>query len=296
MNIKTRIKIISFALLASTSLQVDSQTLHLVKSEAEAMSKHEESVRTSAAFLADDAFAQIMTDYKVGKGDELSIKAYCQIKEQKKSLQNYVITDPFLRYREKEKIDSIYRDSINILLIPKNPSLSGKIISMALQMSDFLELKQKKKDAIMNTALNLSRKLRKTPCADVTVEEMTCLRKNLTKKQLEEVVDEKNMFSSKLKAQKAWDALDREGMTDELDSAQQMIRAEMYYRLEMRYHDIYVGQPEQLRHNLDDLYGSKPKIIGMYEALDERKRIEEKRKEYEKNVKKEKQVGAAFAW
>jgi hypothetical protein len=55
----------------------------------------------------------------------------------------------------------------------------------------------------------------------------------------------------------------------------------------MRYWDMYVEQNEVRDRNLQDLYRSKPKIIKMYEALDEKKRIKEK---------KEKSVGVEFSW
>ena len=191
------------------------------------------------------------------------------------------------RVVEKQRIDSLYQDSINALLIPYNSNISGEIISLSLRMSDALRLSKKNHVRLMDKALDFARRLRKNPYTNFKKEEMDALKKNLSAKQLETVIDEKNGMQAQVKAQRAWNALEEAGVAYELDSVPNVSRARLYYLIEMRYWDMYVEQNEVRDRNLQDLYRSKPKIIKMYEALDEKKRIKEK---------KEKSVGVEFSW
>ena len=161
---------------------------------------------------------------------------------------------------------------------------------MTLRLAETIRLTDKKTRRLMESALDYARRLKLNPYVDFAKEEMATLKRQLTQRQLEFVIDEKNKIQASIKAQKAWDNLEKAGETRELDSLQQMIRANMYYSLEMRYYDLYVGDSELLMRNLSDLYRSKPKIVKMYEALEEHNRIKEK------VISKEKSVSRAFSW
>lgn len=278
---------ILYALALLMSVNAYSQSLHLTKQEEKTLSEHRNEISTHAAFLSEDAFAGISSKYKFHAQQSAQLRRYCDMRELKKYIHNYLETDSQLRYTEKERIDSVFQDSINAILIPYNHQISGPTISLALLMSESLKVSKKHQEKLMNKALDFARRLKKNPYTDIKKEEISILRKNLTAKQLETVIDEKNNVQAQVKAKRAWEALEQAGVSRELDSLPQVTRAHLYYLIEMRYWDLYVGDNEVRDHNLQDLYRNKPKIIKMYEALDEKKRIQEK---------KEKSVGVEYSW
>lgn len=260
------------------------------KKEKVSLDAHGNAFLPFAIIASEDAFEELRVKYVFDSGQASELLRILQKRETRKFSHNYIDFDSRSRTAAKTRIDSIYQDSINAILIPQNLNISGRNISMALRLAEAIRLSDKKEKKLMESALDYARRLKRNPCVDYAKEEMATLRKLLSKKQLEFVIDEKNKLQASIKAQKAWDELEKVGETIELDSLQQMIRANMYYSLEMRYFDLYVGDDELLAQNLSDLYKSKPKIIKMFEALEERKRIKAKK------ISKEKSVSRAFSW
>jgi hypothetical protein len=239
---------------------------------------------------SEDAFENLKMKYRFNDAEAVDLHRLLVERESKKMDCSMNIDNPRKRVMEKSRIDGLFRDSINAILIPKNPGISGINISMALRLSERIRLTDKKRKKLMGYALDFAKRLEANPRVNFAKEEMQVLSKNLSKNQLNTVLDEKNSIQADLKAKRAWNALDKAGETVELDSVQQMIRAKMFYSIEMRYQDLYVGQDDVLRRNLDDLYGKKPKIIRMFEALAANQQIKEKKKT------KEKSVSNAFSW
>ncbi len=239
---------------------------------------------------SEDAFENLKMKYRFNDAEAVDLHRLLVERESKKMDCSMNIDNPRKRVMEKSRIDGLFRDSINAILIPRNPGISGINISMALRLSERIRLTDKKRKKLMGYALDFAKRLEANPRVNFAKEEMQVLSKNLSKNQLNTVLDEKNSIQADLKAKRAWNALDKAGETAELDSVQQMIRAKMFYSIEMRYQDLYVGQDDVLRRNLDDLYGKKPKIIRMFEALATNQQIKEKKKT------KEKSVSNAFSW
>lgn len=239
---------------------------------------------------SEDAFENLKMKYRFNDAEAVDLHRLLVECESKKMDCSMNIDNPRKRVMEKSLIDGLFRDSINAILIPRNPGISGINISMALRLSERIRLTDKKRKKLMGYALDFAKRLEANPRVNFAKEEMQVLSKNLSKNQLNTVLDEKNSIQADLKAKRAWNALDKAGETVELDSVQQMIRAKMFYSIEMRYQDLYVGQDDVLRRNLDDLYGKKPKIIRMFEALAANQQIKEKKKT------KEKSVSNAFSW
>lgn len=266
---------------------VCAQKLTCTKEEANVIQTYGKEMSRQVRIASEDALAEMQMKYLYDRKDYLHLQKLFEAREQRKIAHDYLEQNPSARVMEKMGIDSLFQDSINALLIPYNPNISGEIISLSLYMSDVLHLSKKSHHRLMEKALDFARGLRKNPYANFKKEEIEVLKKNLTSKQLETVIDEKNNVQARIKAQRAWDALEGAGVSYELDSLPQVSRAQLYYQIEMRYWDLYVEDNEVRDRNLQDLYRSKPKIIKMYEALDEKKRIKEK---------KEKSVGVEFSW
>lgn len=266
---------------------VYSQKLKYTKEETNAIQLYGREMSHQVDIASEDALAEMQLKYLYNRNDLEHLRRLFEEREQRKAAHNYLERNPMERVVEKQRIDSLYQDSINALLIPYNSNISGEIISLSLRMSDALRLSKKNHVRLMDKALDFARRLRKNPYTNFKKEEMDALKKNLSAKQLETVIDEKNGMQAQVKAQRAWNALEEAGVAYELDSLPNVSRARLYYLIEMRYWDMYVEQNEVRDRNLQDLYRSKPKIIKMYEALDEKKRIKEK---------KEKSVGVEFSW
>lgn len=266
---------------------VYSQKLKYTKEETNAIQLYGKEMSHQVNIASEDALAEMQLKYLYNRNDLEHLRRLFEEREQRKAAHNYLERNPMERVVEKQRIDSLYQDSINALLIPYNSNISGEIISLSLRMSDALRLSKKEHHRLMEKALDFACRLRKNPYTNFKKEEMDVLKKNLSAKQLETVIDEKNGMQAQVKAQRAWNALEEAGVAYELDSLPNVSRARLYYLIEMRYWDMYVEQNEVRDRNLQDLYRSKPKIIKMYEALDEKKRIKEK---------KEKSVGVEFSW
>ncbi len=266
---------------------VYSQKLKYTKEETNAIQLYGKEMSHQVDIASEDALAEMQLKYLYNRNDLEHLRRLFEEREQRKAAHNYLERNSMERVVEKQRIDSLYQDSINALLIPYNSNISGEIISLSLRMSDALRLSKKNHVRLMDKALDFARRLRKNPYTNFKKEEMDVLKKNLSAKQLETVIDEKNGMQAQVKAQRAWNALEEAGVAYELDSLPNVSRARLYYLIEMRYWDMYVEQNEVRDRNLQDLYRSKPKIIKMYEALDEKKRIKEK---------KEKSVGVEFSW
>ena len=281
-------KLLSMLLLAIVCVShVYAQKLTCTKEEANVIQLYGKEMSHQVNIASEDALAEMQLKYLYNRNDLEHLRRLFEEREQRKAAHNYLERNPMERMVEKQRIDSLYQDSINALLIPYNSNISGEIISLSLRMSDALRLSKKEHRRLMEKALDFARRLRKNPYTNFKKEEMDVLKKNLSAKQLETVIDEKNGMQAQVKAQRAWNALEEAGVAYELDSLPNVSRARLYYLIEMRYWDMYVEQNEVRDRNLQDLYRSKPKIIKMYEALDEKKRIKEK---------KEKSVGVEFSW
>ena len=281
-------KLLSMLLLAIVCVShVYAQKLTCTKEETNAIQLYGKEMSHQVDIASEDALAEMQLKYLYNRNDLEHLRRLFEEREQRKAAHNYLERNPMERVVEKQRIDSLYQDSINALLIPYNSNISGEIISLSLRMSDALRLSKKEHRRLMEKALDFARRLRKNPYTNFKKEEMDVLKKNLSAKQLETVIDEKNGMQAQVKAQRAWNALEEAGVAYELDSLPNVSRARLYYLIEMRYWDMYVEQNEVRDRNLQDLYRSKPKIIKMYEALDEKKRIKEN---------KEKSVGVEFSW
>lgn len=284
-------KLLSTWALCACALFAHSQRLSVTEEEDRALSEHYFEIASSANISSEDAYEELRLKYRCSTNDMEKLKFLLQRRELRKHTHNFLETSARNRVIQKMKIDSLFQDSIDAILIPYNHDISEPIISMALFMANPLKLQEKKQKLLLNSALDFARRKRKQPRIDLAVEEMKVLKIYLSRKELERVIDEKNALTARVRIFRIWDELAREGATEnELDSVEQVALGFTYCKLEMRYRDLYVGDSEMLTRNLADLHAHRPAIIKMYEALTEKKRIKEEKE------KKEKHVDMQYAW
>ena len=215
------------------------------------------------------------------------LRGLCHRMQLYKYACNYTESSIDQRLARKKQIEEVYWDSINTILIPLNPHLTGRATGCALMIWRHIGLSQGDKEKLMTYALDYARRLRQNPCADFAKEEMDKLKKVLDDKQLKKAIDAKNEKDAHLRAAVLWEGIVKAHLNEGLDSVSQVRMAYRYYSLELYLQDYYVGQPELLKANLTDLYNHKPEIIKMYEGIGTKAAIIKKR---------EKEVGPEFAW
>lgn len=283
-----KIKIFALALCTlAGATSAAAQPLTLTDEEQKVVLEHWPEMEKPVNFLAEDALAAIEADYVVTPNRRESVAKLCQLAEIRKYAGNYLHPDPADRLRHKREIESLFRDSINAILIPLNPDLTGRATGYALMMRRHLELSPGKQDTLMEYALDYARRLHENPCANFAREEMDMLIRELDTEQLTQALNAKNSAAARLRSQQLWRAIVEAKLDVAQDSAAQVHRAYKYYNRELYILDYYVEQPSPLRANLDDLYRHKPTIVKMYEGIGMRQKVIEKHAE---------KVGNEYAW
>ncbi|MCR5314220.1 MAG: hypothetical protein K6E54_11370 [Bacteroidaceae bacterium] len=253
--------------------------------------EHESELKSFVDVVSVDAFMALRIKYHVRLNDFTQLMRLLQDREYRKFAHNYIDVMPRQRVIEKMRIDSIFQDSIDALLIPENHSISGKNISMALKMADKLQISRKKYAFLMDKAIGYARMKRENPTVSFASREMKVLKKVLGRKQIETVLNEKNRLDSHLKSYMIWNDLEKAKLTEELDSSAQMYLMEKYFSLDMFYRDYFVDDEEAMKNNLDELYRYRPRAVRMHDAMITRKRVDAEAKE-----EKKKKVSNTYAW
>ncbi len=288
-------KIVSFIVAFLGAIEAYAQIADFTDDEKVICDVFRQEMAEPVRFLSEDAFADIVSCYTFSPIRKDQLIRYCRMKELRKYTYNYLDSEPSIRKQHKETIDNFYLDSINMILIPYNPSLSGKFVSMALMWKNHLKLPSDTEARLMNLALGFSHRLRKNPCACIVREEMDSLIAILSKKQIKEVINTRNSADARIQASRLWLELSQANQTSGIDSTEQVSRAYFYYLRELYVKSYYVEQWELINNNLSDLYAHRPTIIKMYEALGQKEKVKQKHEEY-REMNKEKKVDAAFAW
>lgn len=270
---------------------LNSQTLSYTKEEKNILAEHEGELMQFVNVVCEDAFTALRIKFRVNNEDNRHLMRLVCEREYRKYARNFIDDNAVTRVREKMRIDSLFQDSIDALLIPYNHQISGENISMALQLSEHFKLSNKKHRYLMDKALAFARKKRRDPHVWYAREEIDAMKKVLSRKQIETVINEKNYDRAHLRACQIWNDLEKAGLSEELDSATQMYLLDKYFTLDMFYRDYFVGDDVTMRNNLDDLYRQRPRGIKMHEAMRTRGDVRAAAKDERK-----KKVGDTFAW
>ena len=274
-------------MLCAMCADILAQTAVFNDAETSIIRTHEQEMKEPVSFLADDAYAEIESKCIVSPNVAAQVRTFCFIKETRKYICNYDSITVAGRVTRKKDIEEQYQDSINRLLIPLNPDITGQMTGYALMMSRHLNLTPEKHDSLMGYAIDYARRLRRNPCTSFAREEMDKLKRTLDDEQLKSAINAKNTAPALDRAKALWQAVVNAHLEEGLDSAQQVRRASLYYRNEMYIRDYFVEQQELLQANLNDLYMHKPKIIKIYEGIGTKEAVIRRH---------EKKVGMEFAW
>ena len=281
-------KLLTIVLLMSCAVCSFSQNVGQTSVEQRIFDKFQPEIEAHARFLYEDEFVRLTKKYVVPDNKKEQMGRYCREKELRKYICNYKSYDSLVcRFAEKEQIDSVYMDSIFALLVPYNPQMTGRAISLALYFADLLSLTSGDVSILTENAVDYARRLSRNPCASFAGEEMTVLKNVLSYNQLRDLLEEKNSKEAAARAAFAWKSLQSAKMTNDLDSLKDGQRAYLYYRTELCARDYYVSEEETLNNNLKDLYSHRPRIIIMYESLERRKQVQRKHAD---------KVGDEYAW
>ena len=115
-----------------------------------------------ATIEGEDAFEELKHNFLFDTIQAPKLYHLILEREKKKMDINYHENDVKIRVSKKHEIDSQYQDSINAILIPFNHNISGRTISMALQLSKRIRLSHQMEKNLMEHALDYARRLRQT--------------------------------------------------------------------------------------------------------------------------------------
>lgn len=254
----------------------------------EVMALHQGEIVLQGEMNGEDAFAELCLKYYVPSKDIKALQEVTRRRETQKAACRY--THPvssFARAKARMAIDSLYRDSVNAILLPHNKGISGENISYAVKMAQALDYDKTTQDYLMDQALRFARQLYANPKKNVWNDEMTILRGAFSEDQLKLFFHLKNAAVVTRQTNDAWSKLKAAGLSEELDSVSDCARTYVYYQDRQMIMDLYKYQPNNRRKHLAELERLTPQMVKLLDGLNKRRRAE---KEPEKNVGKE------FVW
>lgn len=282
--------LLSIALAMSYGV-AQGQVVAVTRHEIDALKEHSKEIMEQANHLAEEETMRTHMQYRVLRKDEERLARYIREREIRKCCYDFIFPDSLKhRVANKMSIDEFYADSVNTILIAAgNPYISGENVTFALHRAKDIELDEASRDTIMEKALDMSRRLRKNPRLDLWDEEMAVLTKTLSSRQIDKFFYARHYQEIAREVSDGWRRLDEAGLTEQLDSVQDIIQARMYYSLRHKVTDIYRNNRTVRRQSLAELAKQMPQMVKMVDALDKKEKI---RKEEEKN----KTIGKEFVW
>lgn len=246
-----------------------------------------------ARIAAADAREEMLLKYRMPGRKDSTIRALLLARETKKAALRYLYPrDLWKRAGERHRIDSLYRDSLNEILIPLNRGISGDYITYALKLAHpltytALKYTDEQYRTLMDGALEMARRLYSNPRLDTGNDEIELIRKTMTPKQLDMYFAQKNARIATKLTEQAWKRLKESGLAEELDSSRHWMQGYVYYKKRQRILDLYRADKKVMDSHLRDLNNSKPQMIRLLDGLNRKASI---RKE------EDKKVGKDFVW
>lgn len=233
-----------------------------------------------------ERFLELSMSKKVPKIFKDSITSLFTRCEARKLSYNHIYEKSDLkRVFAKLAIDSIYRDSVNRMIIPHNKEIGGENLSIALYHSQKLELTESQHEKLLEKAINLSHKLYKDPLYNCWEEEMQSLTSTLSKDQLSTFFLVKHSVSIVNETADMWKKLKENDLTEGLDSAREFRRSYAYLVEKHKINDLYRHHSSERRAYIADLKNRRPKMIVLCEGIEKRRKIEEERRNSEASEK-----------
>lgn len=228
------------------------------------------SAQTSVA--GEECFLEYCIKYTVPNSVAPQLKKLLLHREADKIRASETSSSILERVKSKMAIDSVYQDSINLLLIPYN-SISGENLAYALRLSNTGFCTKKQTQKLQDKALVFARSLARNPGINIWNEEMDFLQKVFKKKQLEVFFELKNLELINNDLRTAWNKLQVANLDIELDSVVDCSQAYVYYVKKNMIENLYKYQNELRVNNLDELRKHRPYMLRLLEGLESKKRM-----------------------
>lgn len=246
-----------------------------------------QAITSYAKIAAADSHDEMLQKYRMPGTKDSRIRGLVMAREIKKASLRYLYPrDLWKRVGERLRIDSLYRDSLNEILIPRN-HISGDYITFALRIAKIQDYTDEQYKTLMDCALEMARRLYRNPRQDTGNDEMELIRKTLTTKQLDRYFVHKNAGIATRLTEQGWKKLKDAGLAEELDSSRHWMQGYMYYRERQRILDLYRADRKVMNAHLRDLNNRKPQMIRLLDGMNRKASV---RKEDDKNV------GKDFVW
>ena len=278
-------RLLLFMLLTALSVIAFSQGNDSL-SEEQTVLRQKEYAKRMGSRLGLDARVALEMRYIVKSRIKRQLLHLLSAREEQKVMCNLTEMNILDRVQKKMMIDSIYQDSIDILLIPYNKYITGENMQHAMNLCattvEFNDVRQR----VTDKALDIARRLRRIPVLDVWDEEIGFIVKTLSKDQLYQFFMSKNAASINRDTKEVWEWLKENSLTTDLDSAKENPLAENYFYELYKFRDIYRNKPELKERNISAIH--KPRLIKMSDAL--------MRKEQEPNEVSTRPKFSGLAW
>lgn len=252
---------------------ISAQTIEPTGEEMNVFFEHADEIIQKSDDACNEIIVSLSMNYMIPDSLTSIIRNYIELREKRKSICDYLYHNSLeQRVKAKMVIDSLFQDSIDVILIPYN-SISGENISYALKIHKILQLDKAQKDYIEHEALDIARKIRRNPRLDVWDREMELLKNTLTSNQLNQFFVHKHGVKVGQILTEAWNRLEQQGLTTELDSVKDRTMAYYYYLEQLKIEDVYRRKDDLRRKALRELNKQKPLMVKMLDAIDKRKQV-----------------------
>lgn len=240
-------------------------------------------VSAQSSIESEEAYLEYCMKYTVPKFESSQLQQLLWNREVAKKRAYKFAENTMERVKAKMKVDSIYQDSINQILIPYN-NISGENLSFALLLSKKGFCSKKQVNKLQEKALDMARRLSKNPGQNIWNEEIEYLQGILTKKQQQGLFELKNLEKINYDLKSAWEKLMDANLEAELDSTTDYPQAYKYFVKLNMINDIYKYNENLRIKNLEELRKHQPYVIRLLEGVENKKRVEIKN------------VGSEFVW
>lgn len=273
-----------FCLLMGFAVTVANAQLLPSSEEASLLAEHQQDLAMQAKIASEEAYEELCIKFDVPRVKKQHLTMLLENRELRKLAYNYVYPNSaYKRVRSRVSIDSLFQDSIDLVLIPFNGSIAGENMSYVLKAGKACQLDDAQRKHIEQQALNMARQLRKNPRANVWKQEMSVLRKTLTEEQQRRFFSLKNGKKVGTKLKEDWAKLCDNGLAAELDSIKDRAKAGKYYNLQYQIMDLYKYDNSARKRHLAELSKQMPQWVKLVDALEKRKRVDARKKEVSKD-------------
>lgn len=234
--------------------------------EAVAYDLYKEQVDSIMKVEGYNALNAILTTYMFSSQDRKRIAQYIKLRELRKATYRFI--DPVDTSRRRascNRIDAIFQDSIDALLIKRN-DVSGKNITKVIRSAGFQRLGDSARYALMHHAIKLCQYRRENSATDLHRQEIAILRQFLSERNLEHLVGTGYQEQSDMQAREIWHRLKMAHCTARYDSTLECGQISNYLQKKAAVKSVYSGT-SMLSAKVDSITRKRPDIYRLYLSI-----------------------------